>query len=218
METDMEQLTHLRRDTVAQSARPTPANADRSVMWLQSITLGWMLVECAGAIFASSRAHSVALLAFGSDSLVELFSATIVLFQFTRIFRISRERAARMAGDLLFVLAGVVGLIALAAMAGQVKAERSLLGISITAGALVLMPILAWLKRRKAIETGDRALAADAVQSATCAYLAAITLAALCLQVFFPLRWLDPLAALCAIPILIVEGRRARMGESCGCC
>jgi hypothetical protein len=82
----MEQLTHLRRDTVAQSARPTPANADRSVMWLRSITLGWMLVECAGAIFASSRAHSVALLAFGSDSLVELFSATIVLFPFTRIF------------------------------------------------------------------------------------------------------------------------------------
>jgi divalent metal cation (Fe/Co/Zn/Cd) transporter len=187
-------------------------------MWLQLITLGWMMVECTGSIVASSRAHSVALLAFGSDSLVELFSATIVLFQFTRLFRISRERAARMAGNLLFVLAGVVGLIALAAMAGKVRAERSVLGISITAGALVFMPVLALLKRRKAIETGDRALAADAVQSATCAYLAAITLASLCLQIFFPLRWLDPVAALCAIPILIVEGRRARKGESCGCC
>src|SRR5260370_10079848 len=122
-----------------------------------------------------------------------------------------------MAGGLLFVLAGVVALIALAAMAGNVKAEPSLLGISITAGALLLMPILAWLKRRKAIETGDRALAADAVQSATCAYLAAITLAALCLQVIFPLWWVDPLAALSAIPILILEGRRTRMGASCGC-
>src|ERR1700676_2729571 len=49
-------------------------------------------------------------------------------------------------------------------------------------------------------------------------YLAAITLTALCLQAFFPLRWLDPVAALCAIPILIVEGRRAFRGESCGCC
>jgi divalent metal cation (Fe/Co/Zn/Cd) transporter len=214
----MEQLTDLRRDTVAQSTCPVPAKADQTVMRLQSITLGWMLVECAGAIFASSRAHSVALLAFGSDSLVEVFSATIVLFQFTSIFRISRERAARMAGGLLFVLAGVVGLIALVAMVGKVKAERSLLGILITAGALLIMPMLAWLKRRKAIETGDRALAADAVQSATCAYLAAITLAALCLQAFFPLRWLDPVAALCAIPILIVEGRRAFRGESCGCC
>lgn len=214
----MEQLIQLRRDTVAPSTCPMPAKANRSVMWLQSITIGWMLVECVGAIVAASRAYSVALLAFGSDSLVELLSATIVLFQFTRIVHISRERAARMAGGLLFVLAGVVGLIAFVALAGRVNAERSLLGISITVGALLIMPILARLKRRKAIETGDRALAADAVQSATCAYLASLTLAALCLQAFFPLRWLDPVAALCAIPSLIVEGRRAFRGESCGCC
>lgn len=197
---------------------PTPPKANRHVRWLQTITLGWMLVECAGAILAASRAHSVALLAFGSDSLVELLSATVVLLQFTRWFRISREKAARMAGNLLFVLAGVVGLVAVAALAGRVNAERSLLGISITVAALVIMPVLAWLKRRQARATGDRALAADAVQSATCAYLAAITLAALCLQAFFPLWWLDPVAALCAIPILVVEGRRARQGESCGCC
>lgn len=214
----MEHLTQLRSDVSPPPTCPMPARMDRSVMWLQSITLGWMLIECAGAIFAAIRSHSVALLAFGSDSLVELFSATIVLLQFTHIFRISRERAARIAGGLLFMLAGVVGLIALVAMVGTVKADRSLLGISITAGALLIMPMLAWLKRRKAIETGDRALAADAVQSATCAYLAAITLAALCLQAFFSSRWLDPVAALCAIPILIVEGRRAFRGESCGCC
>src|SRR5258708_5316876 len=34
---DMEQLTRLRSDTVAQSTCPTSAKADRSVMWLQSI-------------------------------------------------------------------------------------------------------------------------------------------------------------------------------------
>lgn len=141
---------------------------------LQFITLGWMLVECTGSIVAASRAHSVALLAFGFDSLVELFSATIARFQFTRLFRINRERAARMAGNLLFVLAGVVGLIALSAMAGKARAKRSVLGISITVGALVFMPVLALLKRRKAIETGDGGLAAD-----------------------------DPVAALCAIPILM---------------
>jgi divalent metal cation (Fe/Co/Zn/Cd) transporter len=214
----MKELTQIRTETLTHRSSPTSAKVDRRVMWLQFITLGWMLVECAGSIVAASRAHSVALLAFGSDSLVELFSATIVLFQFIRLFRISRERAARTAGILLFVLAGVVGSIALVAVAGKVTAERSLLGIAITAGALVFMPILAWLKRKKAIETGDRALAADAVQSATCAYLAAMTLAALCLQSFFPMWWLDPLAAFCAIPILIAEGRHAQRGETCGCC
>lgn len=218
----MEHSAQLRGTTAVQSACPnphsSPAETDRSIVWLQLVTLGWMLVECAVSIVAASRANSVALLAFGSDSLVELLSASVVLLQFTRFFRIKRETAARLAGNLLFILAAVVGLTALAAMIGKVKPERSFLGISITAAALLIMPALAWLKRRKAAETKDRALAADAVQSATCAYLAAITLIALVLQVFFPLRWLDSLAALCALPVLIVEGRRARSGESCSCC
>jgi Co/Zn/Cd efflux system component len=114
----MERITQSRIEAAGESFSTIPAKTERAVMWLQAITLGWMLVECAGSIFAASRAHSVALLAFGSDSLVELFSATVVVLQFTRIFRISREKAARIAGSLLFVLAGVVGLIALASMAG----------------------------------------------------------------------------------------------------
>ena len=96
--------------------------------------------------------------------------------------------------------------------------ESSILGIAITLGALLIMPILAYQKRRLAAETKDRALASDAVQSATCAYLAAITLVSLAVQAFHPTKWLDPIAAVCAIPILIVEGRRARKGEHCGCC
>ncbi len=212
----MEQLTQLRRDAVAPSTCPVLTRTNRSVVWLQSITIGWMLVECIGAIIAARRAHSVALLAFGSDSLVELLSATIVLFQFTRIFHISRERAARMAGGLLFVLAGVVGLIAFVALAGRVKAERSLLGISITVGALLIMPILARLKRRKALETGDRALAADAVQSATCAYLAALTLAALASLLSFVVARSRCRPLRDSVPHC---GRTARIpGESCGCC
>ena len=127
----MKELTQVPSETHRSCSIPAAAN--QGVVWLQCITLGWMLVECAGAIFAASRAHSVALLAFGSDSLVELLSAMIVLLQFTRRFRISRELAARMAGNLLFLLAGLVGLVAVAALIGRVNAERSLLGISLTA-------------------------------------------------------------------------------------
>ena len=41
----------------------------------------------------------------------------------------------------------------------------------------MVMPILSKAKRKAAFEADNRALAADAVQSATCAYLAAISLA-----------------------------------------
>ncbi len=80
------------------------------------------------------------------------------------------------------------------------------------------MPLLARAKRRAAGQLGNRALGADAIQSATCAYLAAVTLLGLLLHLLFGFRWLDPLAALAAIPIVLVEARRARAGVTCACC
>jgi divalent metal cation (Fe/Co/Zn/Cd) transporter len=80
------------------------------------------------------------------------------------------------------------------------------------------MPALAYLKRREARRTGNVALAADAIQSATCAYLALITLAGLAVNAAFHLPWVDSVAALVAIPILLMEGRSAWQGNACGCC
>jgi divalent metal cation (Fe/Co/Zn/Cd) transporter len=80
------------------------------------------------------------------------------------------------------------------------------------------MPLLAWEKRKLARRTGNSALAADAVQSATCAYLALITLAGLALNAIFHVPWFDPIAALAAIPILLYEANQARRGQTCACC
>lgn len=185
---------------------------------LQWATIAWMLIECAVALWAAWRAHSAALLAFGSDSLVELLSAAVVLLQVTRSFQIKEETAARWAGVLLYVLAGAVALSSLASLWLGVKPESSPAGIAITVAALVVMPLLSAAKRSLAAETGNLALAADSVQSATCAYLAAITLAGLAANAFFHLPWLDPVAALAAVPVLCIEGARTLRGEGCGCC
>jgi divalent metal cation (Fe/Co/Zn/Cd) transporter len=90
--------------------------------------------------------------------------------------------------------------------------------MAITAGALLIMPILARMKRDAAETSQNDALRADAVQSATCAYLAALTLGGLLLRWAFGLHWLDQVAALAAVPILIIEARRARKGQTCACC
>jgi divalent metal cation (Fe/Co/Zn/Cd) transporter len=84
--------------------------------------------------------------------------------------------------------------------------------------ALLIMPILAWAKRRAAHVTNNRALFADAVQSATCAYLAGITLCGLAINAVFHIRWIDPVAALVAIPVICIEGKRALSGDACQCC
>lgn len=188
------------------------------IVWLQRVTLAWMLVECGVALGSAWAARSPALLAFGADSLVELVSAGIVLFQFVPAMRIGERQAARATGWLLFVLAAVVGAIACAGIAGGLRPEASMAGIGITVAALIVMPVLARMKRTAAVEANNRALAADAVQSAACAYLSGITLVGLAVNAIFGIAWFDAGAALVAIPVLVVEGRRALRGESCGCC
>ncbi len=201
----------------------------RRLILLQSFTLAWMLAECAVSLWAAVRAHSPALLAFGFDSLVELLSALLVLCAIGP--RLGRKAVDRTAGILLFALAAGVALASVLALAGKLEPRPSSLGIFITAAALCVMPLLAWQKRKLArrmagvpgapavgVRGLSNALAADAVQSATCAYLALVALGGLALNMAFHLASADSLAALAAVPVLIREGRRALRGQSCGCC
>ncbi len=192
-----------------------PVELPRQLAWLQWITLGWMAVECGVSLLAAARAHSMALLVFGADSFVEMLSAAVVLLQFLPRFPLKKPHAERAAAVLLFLLASSVVGIALLAYRGP--RESSYLGIGITSLALVAMPVLAWLKRRLARALNNRALAADATQSATCSYLAAVTLAGLVAFAVWRVAWVDSVAALLAVPILMIEGRRAWRGEGCGC-
>jgi divalent metal cation (Fe/Co/Zn/Cd) transporter len=200
------------------SCNTAPSKIPGLVLWLQGITLTWMLLECVVSLYAAKTAHSAALLAFGSDSVVELLSASVALASFIPSFPLTKDRAARWAGILLFVLAAVVAFTAILALARDNQPETSRAGIGITTAALVVMPSLAWFKRKVARTTGNHALAADAIQSATCAYLAAVTLVGLAANAIFQIHWIDPLAAFMAVPILVVEGRKATRGETCGCC
>jgi divalent metal cation (Fe/Co/Zn/Cd) transporter len=188
------------------------------VFWLQGVTLAWMLVEFAVSAYAATTAHSPVMLAFGSDSLVELMTAAVVLLQWIPSVSISERKATRTASVLLLVLAFVVAGTAVTSLAPRLRPNASRAGIGITIAALLVMPFLARLKRREANRRGNKALAADAAQSATCAYLALIALVGLAVNAFFHIAWFDAVAALAAIPILIKEGRSAWQGETCGCC
>ena len=215
----------LTPNTAAIGSREAPM---RRLVLLQSFTLLWMLTECAVSLWAAARAHSPALLAFGFDSLVELLSAVLVIFAAaSHISRgvpgkpvsglLGRKAINRAAGTLLFALAAVVALTSVLALAGKLEPRPSPLGILITAAALCVMPLLAWQKRKLARATANNALAADAVQSAACAYLSLVALAGLLLNAAFHLASADSFAALAAVPVLIREGRRALRGQSCGC-
>ncbi len=189
----------------------------RYALWLQGATIAWMVVECVVSLWSALRAGSPALLAFGADSFVELLSAGVVLAEIAAVPRVSEARAARMAGVLLYALALVVTGLAVATLVTGARPEASVPGMVITAAALAAMPLLAWQKRRLARKRGDRAMAADAVQSATCAYLAAITLAGLAVNAAWHVAWMDSAAALAVVPVIIAEARGAMRGKRCDC-
>ena len=203
--------------SVLQIASP---DALRRIQRLQAVTIAWMSVEAVVSLFASWRARSPALLAFGGDSAIELFSAVLVLWRFrARATHEQAERqAARVAGALLFALAAFVAVTSVTTLLGYSEPKPTFPGIAILVAAAVIMPWLAKEKRRLSGATGGAALRADAAQSALCAYLSLIALAGLAINAIWHVKWADPISALAILPLIVWEGREAMRGRACGCC
>ena len=53
----------------------------RQAFFLEYVTLAWMVIEAAVAIGAGLAARSITLLAFGIDSVIELTSATVLIWR-----------------------------------------------------------------------------------------------------------------------------------------
>jgi hypothetical protein len=108
-------------------------DAIRRIRRVQTVTIVWMTVEALVSLFAAWRASSPALLAFGGDSAIELFSAVVVLWRFraSAAHSYAERRAARVAGILLFALAAYVAVISVASLLGYSEPKPTLLGIAI---------------------------------------------------------------------------------------
>jgi divalent metal cation (Fe/Co/Zn/Cd) transporter len=189
----------------------------RRAIRIQALTLIWMSVEAMVSLGAAWMARSSALLGFGGDSTVELLSAAVV---FRRFYHPSQEgkaeeRAARIAGGLLFVLAGFVVLASVLALLGHAEARPSPVGIALLILAAIAMPWLAKQKRQLSAATASAALRADAAQSAVCGYLALIALVGLVANAIWRVSWADPIAALALLPLIVREGWEAMKGRPC---
>jgi len=187
----------------ATAARPEVL---RRVLWLQIFTIVWMTAEAGIALVAARAAQSPALLGFGGDSAIELFSAVAVLWRFFSDSERAEKIAARIAGVLLLMLAVYIAITSALALAGHREPQPSLAGIMLLIVAAAGMPWLARRKRRLADQTGSASLRADAAESAVCGYLSWIALAGLVVNATFHQAWADPLAALALLPLIVKEG------------
>jgi len=176
-----------------------------------------MFVEATVGIGAGMLAGSVALVGFGADSVIELFSSAVLIWRL-RAGSVGERRerqALRLVGWSFVALAVYVAFEAAGDLILRRAPEASYAGIALAAVALVAMPILARAKRRVAAGLRSDAMRADSRQTDFCAWLAGILLAGLALNARFQWWWADPAAAFLMVPVIVREAIRVFRGEAC---
>jgi len=190
----------------------------RAIRRLQWFTVGWMTAELTFATIAGIRAHSVALIAFGADSGIELISAATVLCRFGRPTSLGERMASKITGWLLVLLALYIATAAFLTLLSRARRpEGTYFGVTVLIAAAIVMPIFGRKKRHLARSANSPSLRADAAQSMVCGYMSLIALAGVLLNTFFRVSWADPIAALALLPIVLKEAKEALQGDTCSC-
>jgi len=174
-------------------------------------SLAWMIIESLVAVGAGVSSGSLALLAFGGDSFIELASSYTVADYLRRVTKAEKSESERAEGvtkittALLFILIPVIGLGALYTYLSGLQAEASPLGIAVSLGAVVLMPVLPYEKKRIGKAADCLPLTIDAVESETCFLMSITLLASLLVNYFWKIWWVDYVATIIILAFVAKE-------------
>ncbi len=183
---------------------------------LEYLTIGWNLLEGVVGIVAGALAGSIALVGFGLDSGIEVFSGAVLLWRLkSRESENAERRALRLVGTSFLLLSAYILYDALHSVVLKQPPRESVPGIVLAIASLVAMPLLAAAKRRVARDLSSDAMHADSRQSDFCAYLSGILLLGLLLNAAAGWWWADPAAALVMVPLIAKEGMEALKGKTC---
>lgn len=193
----------------------------RSALRLEAWTIMWMVVEFGVALYAGITAHSVALIAFSLDSLIEMVHAGVLMWRLNTELVQGKEfpealeaRTARIGGAILALLAVYITVNAGWELWHHRGAEFSLPGLLITLAAIPIMIRIASKKYHYADALGSQALRGDAAESASCWYLSVVVVIALILQALVGAWWIDGVASLGVVYFI---AREAKEGLEGGC-
>jgi divalent metal cation (Fe/Co/Zn/Cd) transporter len=184
---------------------------------LEALTIAWNAIEAVVAIATGVAAGSVALVGFGLDSVIESVSGVALYRRLTFELKgtsdveseASERRALWFVGISFYLIAAYVSFEAVTSLIQRSAPDTSRVGIVLASVSLVIMPLLAWSKRRTGRALHSKALIADAAETFVCAYLSFALLLGLTLNVAFGWWWADPVAALLMLPLIVKEGNEA---------
>ena len=176
------------------------AELQRLALRLEYATIVWNFGEAFFTIGLGILAGSIALIGFGTDSVIEMFASAVVVWHIRPGHAVDRPERTRLA--LRLVAAAFLGLaIVLAAVAvrdlvtGR-RAGGSPIGIAYLFATALVMFGLAIAKRRTAASLDSAPLRSEAAMTFLDGFLSTATFTGLALNASLGWWWADPMAAL----------------------
>lgn len=223
-------MTPIELPVLQSTTAPTqPSPPAHDEQWLQTArrarmlswaSLAWMTVEGVVGLIAGLDASALSVIIWAASSFVEGLASIIVIWRFTGT-RTRSEHSERIAQRLVagsFLLLVPFFLYeAVHRLVDGGDATENVLGIAVTASAIVLMPALGQAKLRLGRALGSRATAGEGVQNLMCALQATAALIAL-IAAGAGLGIVDPIAALLVAGIATKESIALWSGEEDDCC
>jgi len=177
------------------------------LVWIGEL---WNILEAGVALWAALLSSSVALLAFGLDSLIELFAGAVLIWRFSKEASdesLAERKALRLVGVTFFLLSGFILFQSLATLLGYTgEPQQSFPGVLITVLSALVMTILFVFMKAIAKKLSSRALRAEAYESLMCDLQDLVVIAGLGLNILLGWWWADPVMALTLVPFLVREG------------
>jgi divalent metal cation (Fe/Co/Zn/Cd) transporter len=210
------------------SASPTPVARDagwlraaRWARWLAWISLAWMVTEGAVGLWQGLAVGSIALTGWALGSAVEGIASVIVVWRFTgprTLSETAERRAQRGVAVSFWLIAPYIAAESIRNLLGEHRAETTVIGIALTAVALLEMPLLGYTKHRLGARLGSAATTGEGTQNYLCAAQAAAVLLGLAVTAGWPGGWwLDPAIGLGVAAVAVWQGVQSWRGNDCGC-
>jgi divalent metal cation (Fe/Co/Zn/Cd) transporter len=187
------------------------ASLQRRALRLEYATIAWNVGEAALTVALGLAAGSLALIGFGTVSVVEIFASVVVVWHLLpghEEDHTGRTRLAlRLTAIAFLALGAVLAVAAIHDLTSGRRAGESPWGIAYLAITAFVMLGLAMLKRRLAARLDSAPLRSEATMTLLDAFLSTATLSGLALNAYVGWWWADPAAALLVAVAAVNEAR-----------
>ena len=178
----------------------------RKALFFEYLTIVWNVLEGIVCITIGVLSGSIALIAYGLESGIEVFASSIVVWDLKGAKKEREKFALMLIGSAYFLASIYIAVEAMTSLSAHKHPETSFPGIIFIILTIVVMVSLGLIKSVIGKKMKSGTVLADAKFTLIDGGLAAAVLIGLILNAFFGWRWADQLMALILALVAFREG------------